>query len=278
MQTARFNVRRRWAILGILVLCGGILGGTRYLRHRQEQNLIAEIVAGRGMMVLSTSEWTRWVGQIPDEAAGGDGRNGIRGATVRLAGPNFDNDWIRGHRYLRGTPIVALTLHQCPISGADLAHLLSAHPLRELRAGGVAMRSDVFDGISQQSELRVLYIRGAALTDGQFERLPLEQYETLNIEQTGVTASGLRQLRRCRRLSSLGIDGRQLDDENAAMLASMETLLRLELVGREVTDEHIGRLLTMPQLDWLTLIDTSVTPQRVRSLKARHPECVVEAL
>lgn len=278
MQTARFRVRRRWVVLGILVLCGVVFGGTRYLRHRQEQNLIAEIVAGRGMMVLSTSEWTRWVGQIPDEAAGGDGRAGIRGATVWLAGPNFSNDWVRDHSYLRDTPIVALTLHQCPISGADLAHFLNAHPLRELRAGGVAMQADVFDGISQQSELRVLYIRGAAMTDRQFERLPLEQYETLNIEQTGVTASGLRQLRRCRRLSSLGIDGRQLDHEIAAILASMEALLRLELVGTEVTDERVDRLLTMPQLTWLTLIDTSVTPKRVRALKERHPQCLVEAL
>ena len=85
-------------------------------------------------------------------------------------------------------------------------------------------------------------------------------------------------MRRCRRLSSLGIDGRQLDDEIPAMLASMETLLRLELVGREVTDEHVDQLVTMPQLGWLTLIDTSVTPKRANALQARHPDCVVEAL
>jgi hypothetical protein len=278
MSTARSRVRRRRVILGLIILLGAVLGGTQYLRHWRAQNLIAEIEAGNGIMVLSTSEWTRWLGQIPDQAAGGDGREGVRGAMVRLAGATFDNHWVRERGYLRDTPIISLTLHESPISGTDLAQFVNAHPLRELRAGGVAMPVEVFDGISQQAELRVLYIRGAGLTDEQFERLPLEQYEKLYIEQTAVTASGLRHLSRCSRLNALGIDGRQLDDESAATLALMPALIRLELVGQDVTDEQVSRLLTMPKLEWLALINTSVTADGFNALQAGQPGCFVEGL
>lgn len=253
-------------------------GGHHYLSYARQRRLASDIESGSGSIVFSTSRWTRWLGEIPDHAAGGDGRDGARGATVRLVGPTFDNDWVRERAYMRETPITSLTLSNCAISGGDLAHFVTAHPLRELRLAEVAMPTDVIDGISQQRKLRVLYVRGAGLTDDQFVLLPLEQYEKLSVELTRVTPAGLRQLRRCDRLSCLGIDGRQLDDETAAMLASMQSLFRLDLVGREVTDEQTARLLEMPQLGWLTLINTSVTPAGVRALKAAQPSCIVQAL
>jgi hypothetical protein len=270
-MSPRLRGRRRWFVLGLVLAPAILFGSYQYLLYSRQQQLVSDIEGNSGMIMVQTSAFTQWLGEISQQGGGRD----RAGAMVRLVGPTFDNGWVRDRDYLSGTPIRSLTLSKCAITGADLAQFVTSHPLRELRIAGVPLPADVFDGIAGSRQLRVLYVRGSPLTDVQFDRLPLEQFEQLYVELTQVTPEGLRQLHRCDHLSCLGIDGRQLTGETAEMLASVDTLTRLDLIGPEVTDECLAQLREMPQLAWLTLIDTAVTPGGVNAVRAAHPDWIV---
>lgn len=281
MSTAnppRARSRRRWLVLGLLLLGIALIVANRFLLDRRQRQLVSDIESGHGNIIRETSNWDRWVGRMINHPSGRKMYRETDGAIVRLEGAAFSNQWVRDRQYLRELPISTLCLHNSDISGADLALLVSAHPLRELYAAEVEISPAVLDGILQQQRLKHLHLRGSGLKDEQFVRLPLEQLEQLFVEQTQVTSAGLRDLRRCGVLGCLGLDGRQLDDETAASLPEMPRLHTLTIAGPEAGDEHAQRLQGLPNLRRLLLVGTSISPTAVQDLKRSNPGCFVEAL
>lgn len=270
--------RRRWIILGLVLFPIAVVALTMWQREARAQRLVSEIEAAHGAIVRETSTWDRWVGKMVNESSGELMYREADGAIVRLDGRMFDNRWLRDHDFLRALPISTLALNNVSFSGSELAQLVGAHPLRELYAADVEMSAEVFDGILGQRRLKLLHLRGASLRDEQFVRLPLEQMEQLYVELTDVTPSGLRDLSRCNRLVSLGLDGRQLDEVTATSVASMPRLGFLNIVGRDVADEHALRLHAMPNLRRLILVDTSVSKEAFQALQLAIPETIVESL
>lgn len=270
--------RRRITFLIALVLLPIslylLVTGVNDLRERE---LVSEIEAGHGTVVRETSEWDRWMGEMVDAKSGIRMYRSTDGAIVRLDGNVFDNVWIRDHDYLKALPISTLTLNKANISGTDLAQLVGSHPLRELYAAEVEVSPEVLEGILQQQRLKLLHLRGCKFEDQQFVRLPLEQMEQIYIEQTQVTPQGLQDLQRCSRLSYLGIDGHQLNDGTATLLAAMPNLRMLNVVGAEVTDAHIRRLHGMQQLNQVMLVQTSATAEGMAALRSSIPGCIVLA-
>ena len=109
--------------------------------------------------------------------------------------------------------------------------------------------------------------------DGVHE-LPLEQLYSLSVPDTKVTSAGLKELHRCKELRCLALDGRQFDDEVAAVVRALPKLVRFCARGADVTDEHLERLRQLG-VEELYLEQTSASREGVASLKQAMPRCKV---
>lgn len=268
---------RSWIVAALLLGALAVAAVYWYWLDARERNLIAEIEAGSGAIILSTSGWDRVMGQFEGDRTGGRFASD-NGALVHLRGTAFDNEWVRKHHYLTSLQIKSLNLTRSSVSGPDLARLIQSHPLESLYVDGLDLSADVAGAITAQPRLRFLHARGAEFSDESLSQLPLEQFEQLYVEQTQVTPGGLQELRRCTQLVGLGLDGKQLDSQTAGILPSLQRLRILNLVGPEVTDEHLRRVHGLRTLTVIYLVRTSATPAGVSELARSVPGCLVDVL
>lgn len=186
---------------------------------------------------------------------------------------SIDNEWIREHDWLQPLEITRLLVVNDQLNGPDLARLIDSHPLERLRIGRGAVTEDVLSAIENKESLFSLDAGSSDLTDEQLARLPLEQFTFLNLTGTRVTANGAQELGRCRRLQTLFVDGIQLSDATADVLADLGTIEQLGLFGPEVTDEDLQRLQRFSKLERVQLGTTGVTAEGRAALQAALPEC-----
>jgi hypothetical protein len=176
---------------------------------------------------------------------------------------------------LRGLDISCLYVLNGALTGDEVARLVPVHPIELLRLVNVAGTDAVAHELRDSTTLRLTSFDDSDLSDAGLRELPLERIETLFVNGTEVTITGLQELRRAENLWGLVLDGGQFNDGALAVVKDLPKLRNLGLQGADVTDEHLLRARGI-KLEKLHLEGTSVTPEAIEALKAALPGCAVE--
>jgi hypothetical protein len=269
-QTTTTRPKHRWRRL-IIALAGALFVAALlavFEAHRsgvRRDSLATEIQRAGGYAeqpktVLESVQFWRKAGELPP-----------RRTYAHLLGPAFNNQWIRERNYLRD---FSFRILECDsITGDDLARLIEAHPLESLYAPGLVLTDEVLRAIRENPTLTMIALGDSDYTDEQLAGLPLEQLEVLMPK--GVTPEGLLQVRRCRALESISLEGPQLTQEVADMLAALGTVDSVHLFGPEVTDEHLEHLQRIASLREVSAFGTNATDDGRVALTAALPNCKV---
>jgi hypothetical protein len=264
MSPAKSRHLRKWKVVALVLLLGGAVffGVPADRKYHHELRMKALLKAGG----------------VPTESESGLSVRFNRGIRV-------DRELLQSHDYFTALEFQELEIGGADFTAGDIEALFRAHPLCSVDARDVPISAAAFAALKNKSMLRTLDVRGSGLSDADLAALPLEGIESLQIDNTQVTAQGLSALTRCTKLHQLSLDGSQFTDEVANMLRSFR-LGSLSLSGPEVTDEHVLRLKDLTGVDvtdkhgrrlvsgllFINLSRTSVSRDAIESLKAARPE------
>lgn len=267
VSTARKRYwRKQTLVVGAILIAVACLSlGWMQLQEARQQELKAAIRAAGGKVRDSWSlmrrfQYWRDYGEFPANVR-----------LVNLCESKIDDEWLRKHDWLAVLDVQSL-LVDSSVKSADLRRLIEIHPLEELYLDGGVMTDEVIAALSHKTSLRRFGPAMCRLSDEQFSRLPIEQYDYLTIVETGVTPEGLQQLRRCSNLKTIGLDGEQFTPEIAKLLASLGTIENCLLYGVEITDEDLKELPQINTIQHLSLDKSRTTPAGVARLKAAMPK------
>jgi hypothetical protein len=193
---------------------------------------------------------------------------------VCLTGPTFDDQWLREHDDLAALEIDALMLNHCSMTVDGLRGVISRHPIQYFAAYNVAGCDSIAELLTTKESLWCASFSNTDLSDAGLRSLPLETLVVVPVNGTNVTSAGLSELRRCRQLNSVSLDGRQFDQTVADLLRTEDQYFVLWLVGNGVTDAHLERVHSMNN-GYVFLTDTSVTAKGIAALKVARPDCRV---
>lgn len=262
----------RTLIAGALIVALFALVTFRQLRRPQNQaDLIEQIKAAGGF--VSTEPPPSLQERIDSYRSGSGWQTGY--TAVGLYGHDVTGDWLNAHDGLSPLDITDLKLSETSLTGDELARFIREHPLQMLQLREQPLSDAAVDALASRRDLVILELRDCPLTDAQLARLPLEQLQELRVDGTQVTAGGLSVLRRAGRLTVATLDGRQLDEQVAGLLAGLPSLCAIELVGSDVTDAHLQRLGANGALQSIVLTRTAATDDAIKALEAALPECLV---
>ena len=238
-----------------------------YVRKRNKhiEWLVAEIEATNGTISLPPSIWER--GRRFVQGEGGS----LEGTSVGLNDIALRNSWMRDHGNLAELQIAEIYLRATREFDAEDAGLFADNPVAAVAAPLARNVDGVAAAMTNSATLTSLDARGSDLTDEGLSLLPLEQLQSLFLQNSTVTAKGLHELQRCEQLEYLAIDGSQLNSELIEALNPLPKALRLVLVGRKVTDEHL-RLVSGLNLERLDLERTSVTSEGIEQYHSSQPD------
>lgn len=262
--------QKRTVVLGAaLLVCAVVSLGWIQLREARQAELIAEIRAAGGKVrdswsLMSRLQYWRERGVFPTNLR-----------LVNLSESSIDDEWLRDHDWLAGLDVQSL-LVDGSVTGSGLSRLIATHPLEELYIDRNNFTDDVVAALSRKSSLKKFGPAMCRLSDDQFERLPLENYEYLSLIETDITPAGLQQLLRCSRLKTICLDGNQFTPETAKLVASLGTVEWCLLYGKEITDVDLDELPQIKSIKDIGLQNTQTTPEGVAALKAAMPGVTIE--
>jgi hypothetical protein len=231
-------------------------------------SLSAAITNAAGAVFLEAPLWRKYVASWQGQVALYQETN------VVLKGESFDDEWLQDHNDLAALEIDWLKIDSCPLTAAGLNGLVSRHPIGHFSVENVKNCDAIAALLSGKQSLWCASFDGTDLSDAGFRRLPLERLAVVSVQGTRVTPSGLSELKRCRRLVQIWLDGRQFDDSVAELLRFQCQDLYLFLAGNEVTDAHLARMHGM-RVRRVELTDTTVTFEGIAALKESLPDCQV---
>jgi hypothetical protein len=261
--------RHRRVLAGLIALAVmAVVCTAEFIRQRHEfLSLAAEIRDAGGAIYAGSPLYerliARWSNSFPlDETM------------VGLDGDRIDGDWLRRHDNLNGLTIEVLYVGDCPLSGPEVALLIEQHPITFLSVGSIPNSDVIARALGTSKSLQGALFWDSDLTNSGFCLLPLEILERVDVPGTAVTSKGLKELRRCRKLEEIPIDGRQFDESVAKLICGQLQISKLSLRGKDVTDDHLARIYGM-SLRSVVLRETSVTQQGIAALKKSLPKCQI---
>lgn len=269
MTAQSHRTRRRWVIgiAAVLTLIAVIWFADAYQRQRRVMAIKAAIEQAGGEVDL---DWPAWRSAWERMQGLGD----RVGTQVIFRGEGFNSDILQQVDDLSGLKVACLYVLDGSLSSEDTARLVTQHPVTFLHVIGVGDSDVVAAALTDSETLYHASFRDSGLTADGLRELPLERIRSLFIPGTGVTSPGLQVLRRCKHLSCLELDGRQLDDNAVEIVRSLTTLRALCLRGADVTDEHLQRVHPLG-VEELYLEQTSATSDGIAALKQAMPHCTV---
>lgn len=207
----------------------------------------------------------------------------LRGLTVVSALPHttsFNRVTDKTCEYLKElSGLERLSLMNCDISSAGLAHLAGLTNLEALNLGANPMvGSEGLKHLVSLVRLKTLYLFDTGVTDGGMEFVTkLERLELLDLSGTSVSDEGLAHLKNLSRLQSLdlgamkepylSIGGAQVTDAGLVHVGEMVNLKKLWLCSNRITDAGLAHLTPLKNLIWLGLDNTRITDRGIASLK-----------
>ena len=191
-------------------------------------------------------------------------------------GERIDSQWIADHDFLSELSITTLAVDGNYLDSAAVIRLIECHPIDSLSANCQTGADAIAGAVANDTDFTGFCVRGSDLTDAGFRRLPLKQLESLAIAESRVTPEALSdELRRCRRLTWIDMDGNQLDSQVAGELEELPSLNSIMLFGRTITDDHLRIVEAVEQLTYLSLYATSATSEAVDRFRQANPSVTV---
>jgi hypothetical protein len=261
--------RRRWPVFVALIVGLVAVLTVRAVQRSERANSIAKEIRAKGGTV-SFGPSRR---DVISYWLSGHRVEWNQGSTVLLRDDVFDDTWLKLHDDLADLRIGGLYLN-FPNS-IDAVGLIRRHPLREYSANRQTGTDAAAAALATRPRLLHVDIGYSDLSDSGLSRLPLEQLESLCINGTKVTASGLGELHRCRKLVALTMGDRQLDSTVVATLTQLPQLESVTLIGREIGDQNIQMIANLQSLPYLHLQSTTVTASGARKLRTAMPACEI---
>ncbi|MFO1095540.1 MAG: hypothetical protein U0992_19895 [Planctomycetaceae bacterium] len=262
------RTRRRFLIGGVLVatLLLLILNVERQQLHVAE--LKRDIERAGGTVTLADPIYVQLWQKL---------RGGRFGSVtyVRLEGPAFNSQWLQEHDDLNDIKVNHLDLIGTQLDGSDISRLAKVQPLQWLRGQNVRNADAVARAFSNRESAFGLELPDSDLSDAGFRELPLEQLVSLDVSGSQVSLDAMKQLRNCRHLSGLIVDGRQFDAEIKDMILKLNRpQFFLSLVGPTVTDRHLELVRQMQvkgqDLD-VFLVDAGASNEAINRLMGEFP-------
>lgn len=278
--------KQRWSRLRlavvILFVIASLLGIDAYRRDRRTRWLVSEIDAANGSVRLPESlpkqflsnPWREFDKDVFVHLRRPTLWKGAPKAWGKSAPPAVDAAWLQAHHYLAGLRVTSLMLGELPVTRTEYSQLFTQHPIEDLTYTGVEGADEVATALNRCQRLRRVEFSRSDLSDEGFRALPLEELTELGIAYTELTPVGLNDFKRCRQLTSLSLDGKQLDIVVPELLAMKKTLDTLDLYGPGIEDRHLAPLYELkPTILYLT--DTNVSEKAVEELQRRLPDCSI---
>ena len=133
-------------------------------------------------------------------------------------------------------------------TGADELRRLDVSRMQLLTLVGSGLHDEVIDHVKGASELRLLELRRAPLTDRIFASLAsCRKLDTLILSDTEVTGVGIDALTACP-LVELSMERSRLDDTGAECVGKLKSLKSLDVSETKITAAGLARLVTLPKL------------------------------
>ncbi len=121
-----------------------------------------------------------------------------------------------------------------------------------------------------------LDLQGTQLTDSGLEHLKgLTNMDSLNLSSTQIGDAGLIHLSGFSSLTDLALSNTKISDEGLKHLSGLSSLTELALFNIKVTDEGLKHLVGLVNLEKIDLDDTQTTPEGRAMLRQALPRCLV---
>jgi hypothetical protein len=197
------------------------------------------------------------------ELGGAVGELRLGGTSAELRGDAATDE---GAELLRGVPdlkevAVRAGLKKAKLTRAGMKTLSELRTVRGLDLSGEWLTDAKFDGLGPLPGLQTLRLEDTSVTDtglAVLERAPNLVELILRAPQRPYTDAGLKHLAPLTRLTLLHVPGSQATDATMACLAGMPDLAALVLDGARVTDAGLAHLANKPRLSHLSLRETGV--------------------
>ena len=135
------------------------------------------------------------------------------------------------------------------------------------KAGNRSLRADVIRLASQQHKSSLTVSVDVLATEDVETLAGMSNIQSLRIIGATIRQGSLVELKRCRMLNTVSLDGCQLSHTTGSELSALPALVNLQLVGSTLTDdglEHVSSSLTLRELD---LRGTRITDKGLESLR-----------
>lgn len=149
------------------------------------------------------------------------------------------------------TMVESLTLFDLPVNCSGIKHLRKMQGLKELTLSKTEVNDDTVGNITLFSHL-----------------------QWLEIKHSRITSKGIVKLKNLR-LSTLVLNGSDIDDRSTPILAQMKTLRDLRLDDTKITDASVEYLVQLKGLRWLWIQGTCITSKGYRTLKEKLPDTTI---
>lgn len=259
--------RRILAVLAPLAVVAVVWAYEFDQRNQEVQRLVNEITNAGGYVMLETPLWrkylARWRGHLF-----------YRWTWVCIHGTAIDDEWLRERDYLTAFNIDFLAIGDCSVTVEGVAGLIERHSIEDIIVPNFHDCDAIAASLGAEKSLCGVSFSDTDLSDAGFRQLPLEQLTVISVEGTRVTPRGLLELKRCRRLSRVSLDGRQFDDAVAELLGEQRQIDHLCLFGEVVSDDHLAQIEEM-NVRRVELTGTCVTQEGIAALRIALPKCQI---
>lgn len=161
------------------------------------------------------------------------------------------------------------------ITDAGVAHLARMTALESLSFYNTPLTDEALKHLTALKTLRTLVLGVTAITPQGLRQLKDLPIERLNIIACHAVASDLKVLKEFPRLRFLEASGLALIDNDASLLAELQTLDVLALNQNRLSDVGLQKLTMLSNLKELAIVDNPVTAEGVARFQEVLPRCVV---
>lgn len=168
------------------------------------------------------------------------------------------------------------------ITDDGLGKLKGLSNLKYINLGSTAIGDEgVEQHIAGMKELKHLYLKDSLVSDKATEHIMDMNLYGLNLSNTDITDSGLKNISQLKELRTLDLSDTKVTDSGIKSLSALKYLKDLNLqrlANRDsITDLSVGTLKQLTNLDQLNLIGTGITKAGLQELQKALPNCKIHA-
>lgn len=195
-----------------------------------------------------------------------------RGAAIDVSPRFFSFVPIRINEYLWkqriGISISGIRLVPPSSTADELRILTPARGLTVLHVGETCFDDEMLRRLRCQASLETLFLDGTRVTGTGLDRIgEFTKLTTLSVDRTGIDGTMLSRLETCKRLESLSLSRTGIDDSDLASLSRLPALADLDLSFTKVSCSGVGQLRKLSRLQSLSLQGTSIDDRCVEQLR-----------